>query len=48
MTRSRKGLTRPLAESVLGLAASDQLGNASEGVPWRLEYVIVAQIPHAG
>ncbi|CAE7466364.1 unnamed protein product [Symbiodinium microadriaticum] len=48
MTRSRKGLTRPLAESVLGLAASDRLGNASDGVPWRLEYVIVAQIPHPG
>ncbi|CAE7267571.1 unnamed protein product [Symbiodinium natans] len=44
MTRSKKGLQRPLAESVLGLAASDQLGNAHDGAPWRLEYVIVAQI----
>lgn len=45
MTRSQKGLTRPLAESVLGLASNDQLGEAHPGVPWRLEYVVLAQIP---
>ena len=45
MTRSKKGLHRPLAESVLGLAPSDDLGEARPGVPWRLEYVVVAQIP---
>ena len=44
MTRSQKGLTRPLAESVLGLASNDQLGEAHPGVPWRLEYVVLAQI----
>ena len=45
MTRSQKGLHRPLAESVLGLASSDRLGDARPGVPWRLEYIVLAQIP---
>ena len=45
MTRSKKGLDRPLAESVLGLAPFDKLGYAHDGAPWRLEYIVLAQIP---
>eukprot|EP00933_Yihiella_yeosuensis_P074636 TRINITY_DN83610_c0_g1_i1.p1 TRINITY_DN83610_c0_g1~~TRINITY_DN83610_c0_g1_i1.p1 ORF type:complete len:325 (+),score=52.17 TRINITY_DN83610_c0_g1_i1:25-999(+) len=48
MTRSKKGLHRPLAESVLGLAPSDKLGQAYDGTPWRIEYVVLAQVPLRG
>jgi enamine deaminase RidA (YjgF/YER057c/UK114 family) len=44
MTRSRKGITRPLAESVLGLAGEDRLGTAPDGTPLAIEYIVVAQV----
>jgi len=45
MTRSERGLTRPLAEAVLEIAPSDPNGNAPNGTPIVLEYIVVAQIP---
>eukprot|EP00931_Biecheleriopsis_adriatica_P079445 TRINITY_DN52847_c0_g1_i1.p1 TRINITY_DN52847_c0_g1~~TRINITY_DN52847_c0_g1_i1.p1 ORF type:complete len:317 (+),score=39.75 TRINITY_DN52847_c0_g1_i1:54-1004(+) len=45
MTRSRKGLTRPVAEAVLGLAGDDRLGAAPDGVPLAIEYIVAAQLP---
>ena len=45
MTRSRRGLRRPLAEAVLELAASDPNGAAPDGTPVALEYICVAQMP---
>mmetsp|Transcript_96239 Transcript_96239/g.311990 ORF Transcript_96239/g.311990 Transcript_96239/m.311990 type:complete len:323 (-) Transcript_96239:123-1091(-) len=45
MTRSRMGLHRPLAESVLEVVESDSNGLATDGTPLQLEYIIVAQVP---
>lgn len=45
MTRSRMGLAKPLAESVLEVAASDPNGTSPDGIPLLLEYIVVAQIP---
>jgi hypothetical protein len=48
MTRGKLGLTRPLSESVLEIAAPDSNGTALDGVPIIVEYIVVAQVPRRG
>jgi len=45
MMRSRLGLNRPLAESVLEIGRHDSNGIGQNGAPLRLEYIVLAQIP---
>jgi len=45
MTRSKMGLKKPLAESVLEIVPSDLIGTSQDGVPLHFEYIIAAQIP---
>ena len=45
MTRARKGLYRPLAESVLEIADSDPNERARDGTPVLIEYIVAAAVP---
>ena len=48
MTRARKGLDRPLAESVLEIAESDPNERARDGTPVLVEYIVAAAVPRRG
>lgn len=48
MTRSRLGLNRPLAESVLEVADGDPNAPAPDGTPVLVEYIVAAQVPRRG
>ena len=48
MSRAEKGLTRPLAESVLEIVESDPNPRAPDGTALAIEYIVVAQVPTCG
>ena len=48
LTRARKGLHRPLAESVLEVAGGDPLPRARDGAPVLVEYLVAAAVPRRG